>query len=169
MINFFRWANLVLGVFAAGVGVFVLRGVFHNRLSRASAVRFLRFSLLASLAGLMPLARHITPVQSICMASVYCSAAAIVAWFKFGLLGRSRRVFAIAVTAVLYFDCVFVFTWLFGNPPLFTVRLAQPLAFLQYLQILFAASFLVLGALAAKMCPLDSARVPRIGTFTHRF
>lgn len=152
--SIFGWANLAFGVLAASAGVIVLRGFFKIRLSRASAVRFLMLSLLASLAGLMPLARHVTPVQLIGMVSIYCSAAAVVAWFRFGLIGRSRRVFAASVVAVLYFDFVFVFTWLFRNPPLFTVPLAEPLAFLQYLQILFAAGFLALGVLTVKKCPI---------------
>lgn len=165
--NIFSWANLAFALLAVTAGFAVLGGVFHTRLSRASTLRFLMLSLLASLAGLMPLARHISPIQIVCMVSTYCSAAAVVAWLKFGLMGRSRRVFAFSITAVLYFDFIFVFTWIFGNPPLFTVPLAQPVPFLQWLQIVFAAGFAVLCALAVKRCGSGPIAVPALGKFTH--
>ena len=141
MMNLFGWINLAFGLLAAFVGVIVLRGVFKRTLSSASTVRFLRWSLVASLAGLMPLTHHLSPVQQTCMVSVYCSGAAIIAWLKFDLVGRSRRIFALSVTAVLYFDIVFVATRIFRNPPLFTARLAQPLPFFQFVQIFVRSGF----------------------------
>jgi hypothetical protein len=167
MLNFFGWMNLAFGFLAALAGAIVLRGIFHRKLSSASTVRFLRWSLFASLAGLMPLTRHLTPVQQICMVSVYCSGAAIVAWLRFGLVGRSRWIFALSVTAVLYLDIVFVATRIFRNPPLLTARLAQPLPFFQIVQILFAAAFIVLGVLALKKCRIEPAKVPGLGKFRH--
>jgi hypothetical protein len=167
MMILFGWINLAFGLLAALAGVIVLRGVFRRTLSSASTVRFLRWSLIASLAGLMPPTRHLTPVQLICMVSVYCSGAAIVAWLKFGLVGRSRRIFALSVTAILYFDIVFVATPIFRNPPLFTARLAQPLPFFQFVQILFASAFIGLGVLALKKCRIEPAEVPGLGKFRH--
>ena len=167
MMILFGWINLAFGLLAAFAGVIVLRGVFRRTLSSASTVRFLRWSLVASLAGLMPLTRHLTPVQQTCIVSVYCSGAAIIAWLKFGLVGRSRRVFALSVTGILYFDVVFVATRLFRNPPLFTAPLASPLPFFQFVQILFAVAFIVLGILAVRKCRIESARMPGLGTFRH--
>jgi hypothetical protein len=138
-----------------------VRGVFRGHLGSASTVRFLRCSLIASLAGLLPLTHHLTPVQKICIVSVYLSAAAIIAWLKFGLVGRSRRIFALSVTAVLYFDVVSVATQLFGNPPLFTATLAKPLQSFQLIQILFAAAFVFLGIAAVSKCRTERvARLP---------
>jgi len=167
MMILFGWINLAFGLLAAFAGVIVMRGVFSRTLSSASTVRFLRWSLLASLAGLMPMTRHLTPVQQTCIVSVYCSGAAIVAWLKFGLVGSSRRVFALSVTGVLYFDLVFVATRLFRNPPLFTAHLASPLPFFQFVQILFAAAFIVLGFIALRKCRIEPARMPGLGTFRH--
>jgi hypothetical protein len=167
MLNIFGWINLAFGLFAALAGGIVLRGIFLRTLSSASTVRFLRWSLVASLAGLMPLTRHLTPVQEICILSVYCSAAAIVAWLKFGLVGGSRRIFGLSVTAVLYIDVVLVATRIFRNPPLFTAPLAQPLLSFQLHQILFAGAFIVLGILAVRKCRIEPARVPAVGRFRH--
>ena len=163
----FAWVNVGFGLLAAVAGFIVLRGVFHRRLSSASTIRFLILSLLASLAGLMPLARDLSPLQQVCMVSVYCSAAATIAWLKFGLLGRSRRLFAVSVTAILYFDLVYVFTCMFRNPPLFTMRLAQPLPFFQFAQIVFAAGFVVLGGLAVRNCGMERGGIATVGRFRH--
>ena len=163
MMNVFGWMNLAFGLLGAVAGVIVLRGIFQRSLSSASAVRFLRWSLVASLAGLLPLARHLTPIQQTCMVSVYCSGVAIIAWRKFGLVGRSRRIFAVCVTGILYFDVVFVATHLFRNPPLFTAPLANPLPLFQFAQILFAATFVVLGILAVRKCRIEPARMPGLG------
>jgi hypothetical protein len=165
--NLFGWINLAFGLLAAFAGVIVVRGVFERKLSSAPTVRFLRWSLVASLAGLMPLSRHLTPVQQICMASVYCSGAAIIAWLKFSLVGSSRRIFALSITGILYFDVVFVATRLFRNPPLFTAPLANPLPFFQFVQILFTAAFTVLGILAARKCRIEPDRMPALGMFRH--
>jgi hypothetical protein len=167
MLNLLGWMNLAFGSFAVLAGTIVLRGVFNRKLSSASAARFLRWSLFASLAGLLPLTHHLTPVQQICMVTVYCSGAAIVAWLKFGMVGRWRRVFALAVTAVLYFDIVFVATRIFGNPPLFTAPLAEPLPRFQLVQILFAAAFTIVGVLALKKCRIEPAKAPGLGKFRH--
>ena len=153
--NLFGWINLSFGLLAAIAGVIVLHGVFHRPLNSAPTVRFLQFSLVASLAGLMPLSHHLTPVQQICMISVYCSAAAIVAWLKFGLIGPSRLIFALSLTAVLYFDIVFVATRVFRHPPLLTAPMA-PFSLLRLIQILFAAGFIVLGILAVRSCRRSS-------------
>ena len=165
--NLFGWINLAFGLLAALAGLIVLRGVFRRTLSSASTVRFLRWSLVASLAGLMPLTRHLMPVQQTCMASVYCTGTAIIAWLKFGLVGRSRRIFAVCVTGILYFDMVFVATRLFRNPPLFTAPLANPLPLFQVAEILFAAAFIVLGILAVRKCRIEPVRMPGLGTFRH--
>ena len=161
--SIFGWINVAFGVAAALAGIIVLRGVFRCALSSASTVRFFNLSLVASLAGLLPMAHHLTPVQQICMASVYCSAAAIVAWLKFGLMGRWRRIFAVSVTAILYFDLIFVFTWLFKKAPLFTGPLAEPILPYQFAQISFATLFIVLGILAANRCRIEPAGVSGLG------
>jgi hypothetical protein len=163
--NLFGWINPGCGLLAAFAGVIVLRGVFRQTLSSASTVRFLRWSLVASLAGLMPLTRHLAPVQQTCMVSVYCSGAAITAWLKFGLVGRSRRIFAVAITGILYLDVVFVATRLFRNPPLFTAPLGNPLPFFQLTQILFAAAFIVMGILAVRKCRIEPDGMTLLGKF----
>jgi hypothetical protein len=167
MLNIFGCINLTFGLLGAVAGVIVLRGVFHRPLSSGSTVRFLMGSLFASLAGLMPLTRHVTPVQLICMLSVYCSAAATVAWLKFGLARHWRQIFTLCLTAILYFDIIFVATRLFKTPPLLTAPLTKPLASFQLAQILFAGAFIVLGILAARKCPNGPASVTSLGKLSH--
>lgn len=158
--NIFGWINVTFGLVAAVVGVSVLRGVFHRPLSSASTSRFLMWSLIASLAGLMPITRHLTSVQQICILSVYCSGAAIVAWLKFDLLGRWRGIFALSITAVLYFDFAFVSAGLFRKSLMFIPSIAQSFSSFQLVQLLFAATFIVLGVLAVRKCRVEPARLP---------
>ena len=168
MLNIFGFINFAFGLLGALAGVIVLRGIFHRPLSSGSTVRFLMGSLFASLAGLMPITRHVTPVQLICMLSVYCSAAATLAWLKFGLATRHwRRIFTLCLTAILYFDIIFVATWLSKTPPLMTAPLTMPLPSFQLAQILFAAAFIVLGILAARKCPIGPASVTSLGKLSH--
>jgi hypothetical protein len=167
MLNAFGWINLAFGSLAAVAGVLVFRGVFHRPLSSGRTIRFLAASLIASLAGLMPLGRQVTPVQEICILSVYCSAGAIVAWRKFGLVGRSRRIFAVCVTAVLYFDVVFVSMGIFRKSPLLATPLLQPLSPFRVVQMLFAAAFILLAVLAVRKCRMGAASVAALGNFGH--
>lgn len=167
MLNLFGWINVTFGLLGTVGGVIVLHGVFHKPLSQGPTVRFLLASLLASLAGLMPMTRHITPIQQICILSVYCAALATVAWLKFRLAGYWRQIFTLCVTALLYFDIVFVSTSLFKNPPLLTTPLAKPFSVFQLAQILFAAAFIVLGILASRSL-MERPSVPSLGNLRHR-
>ena len=65
-----EWIQVVLGLLAIVSGAIVLRGVLSVALSGHRVVRFLECSLVASLAGLLPLTRHLSPIQGICMLSV---------------------------------------------------------------------------------------------------
>jgi hypothetical protein len=163
----FGWINLAFGLLSALAGVIVLRGVFRRTLSSASAIRFLRWSLFASLAGLMPLTHHLTPIQQICMFSVYCSGIAVIAWLKFGLIGQWRRIFALAVTAVLYVDITLVFIRLFRSSPLFIASIAPSFPSFQLVQSILLAAFIVLGIVAVRKCGVEPARLATIGKFMH--
>lgn len=148
----FKWISIGLGAAAAIAGIVVLRGVFRRRLSSASTVHFLRGSLIADVVGLMPLTRYLTPVQRICMLSVFCAGSAIVSWLRFGLLGRWRGIFVLSVTALTYFDVVFVSTRLFGQWSLFTPSGTQPFGMLQIIQSLITAGFIAAGIQAVRRC-----------------
>ena len=160
--NIFGWLNPALALLAASAGAVVLHGIFRAALSGRATLRFFRWSLIASIAGLMPLSRHLAPIQKISILCVYCSGAAIIAWLRFGLQGRSRGIFALCVTAVLYSDLVFVFTRLFRDAPLFTAPLRQPLPFFQFAQIVFATAFIGLGILVVRKCRTDQATASTI-------
>jgi hypothetical protein len=144
------WINAVFGMLATGYGMIVVRGVVRGTLRSKWPARFLVYSLLASLAGLPPLTRHITPLQHICMLSVYCSAAAVAAWLKFHLFGFWRPVFALSVTSVLYLDLVSGSLQLLTIAHLFISRLEEHFWAFRVLQFGLAAVFGVLGALALR-------------------
>lgn len=106
--GFFGCIQDVLGLLAIGSGTIVLRGVLCVALNCRRVVWFLRCSLLAALAGLLAEAHQPSPIQGICMLSVYCSGAAVLAWRKFNLAGLWRPVFAFSIVTVLYLNVVFM-------------------------------------------------------------
>ena len=146
------WIQVVLGLLAIGFGAIVLRGVLRAALSGNRVVWFLRCSLIAALAGLLPLTRHLSPIQGICMLTVYCAGAAVLAWRKFRLAGLWRSVFAFFIVAVLYLNVVSVSILLFNYPPVFVMAPAESGSLFEIAQFFFALVFVVLGVLAVRMC-----------------
>jgi hypothetical protein len=146
------WIQVVLGLLAIGSGAVVLPGVLRVALSSNRVVRFLRYSLIASLAGLLPLDHYLSPIQGICILSVYCSAAVILAWRKFRLAGLWRPVFAFFVVAVLYLNVASVSIRLFNHSPLFAMASTESGSRFEIVQFCFASVFAVLAVLAVRMC-----------------
>ena len=146
------WIQVVLGLLAIGFGAIVLRGVLRVALSGNQVVWFLRCSLIAALAGLLPLTRHLSPVQGICMLSVYCAGAVVLAWRKFCLAGPWRSVFAFLIVTVLYLNVVSVSLLLFKHSPLLAMASTESVSRFEIAQFFFASVFAVLGVLAVKMC-----------------
>lgn len=148
----FEWIGIVLGLLAIGAGAIVLRGVLKVALNGNWVVRFLRFSLFASLIGLLPLTRHLSPAQEICMLSVYCSAGIVLAWRRFHLAGLWRPVFALSIVAVLYLNVVSMSIRLFNYSPLASMESIDSSSRFLIAQSLLALVFAVLGVRALKVC-----------------
>jgi hypothetical protein len=146
------WIQVVLGLLAIGSGAVVLRGVLRVSLSGNRVVWFLRCSLIAALAGLLPLTRHLSPVQGICMLSVYCAGAVVLAWRKFCLAGLWRPVFAFFIVAVLYLNVVSVSLLLGQHSAVLAMASTEAVSRLEIAQFFFASVFAVLGVQAVRMC-----------------
>jgi len=146
------WIQVVLGLLAIGSGAMVLRGVLLVKLSGSRVVTFLRYSLIASLAGLLPLTSHLSPIQRICMLSVYCSGTIILAWRKFHLAGLWRPVFAFLIVAVLYLNVASMSIQLFNHSPLFAIEVTDPGSLFKIVQCFLASAFAMLGVLAVRTC-----------------
>jgi hypothetical protein len=144
--------QVLLGLLAIGSGAIVLPGVLHFKLSGNRVVRFLRYSLIASVAGLLPLTPHLSPSQGICMLSVYCAGAAVLAWRRFRLAGRWRSVFSLSLVAVLYLNVVSVSIRLFEHSVLFAMASMDSGLHFKVAQLLGASVFAVLGVLAVRRC-----------------
>jgi hypothetical protein len=132
------WIHVLLGLLAIGSGAMVLHGVLKVVLSGNRVAWFLRCSLIAAMAGLLPLTRHISPVQGICMLSVYCAGAVVLAWRKFCLAGPWRAVFAFFIVAVLYLNVVSVSIRLFNYSPAFVMVSAESGSLFEIAQFFFA-------------------------------
>jgi len=146
------WIHVLLGLLAIGSGAIVLPGILKDQLSRNRMTKFLRYSLIASVAGLLPLTPHLSPIQGICMLSVYCAGAVVLAWRKFRLAGYWRPVFAFFVVAVFYLNVVSMSFRLFKNSVQITMASMESCSPFEVVQFLCASVFAVLGVLAVRNC-----------------
>jgi hypothetical protein len=153
--------QIVFGMLAIGSGAIVLRGVFRRAPRCKYTVRFLEFSLLASIAGLLPLTRHLTSLQAICMLSVYCSGAVVLAWLKFRLAGNWRSVFAFFIPVVLYLNVVSLAVRLSPN---LAIAVMDAHLSIYVAQLLLAAFFAVLGGLAVRKFHAEPARFSKMAS-----
>ena len=153
-----EWIQVVLGLLAIVSGAIVLRGVLSVALSGHRVVRFLECSLVASLAGLLPLTRHLSPIQGICMLSVYCAGAVVLAWRKFRLAGLWCPVFAFSIVAVLYLNVVSLSIRLFRYSAQFAMASTESGSHFEIAQFFFASVFAVLGVLAMRVCHAQRTR-----------
>lgn len=144
--------HIVLALLAIGSGALVLDGVLKVALSSYRVVRFLRFSLLASVAGLLPLTRHPAAMQRICMLSVYCAGAVFLAWRKFHLAGLWRPIFALSIVVVLYLNLVSMLIRSFNYYPLLAMASTESISRFEIAQFCLASVFAVLGVLAVRIC-----------------
>ena len=142
--------QIVLGLLAIGSGATVLNGVLKVSLSGRRVVRFLECSLIASVAGLLPLTRHMSPIQGICMLSAYCAGAAVLAWRKFHLAGLWCPVFAFFIVAVLYLNVVGLSIHLFNHSPLFAMAGTEFGSRFGITQFLLASAFVVLEVMSVR-------------------
>ncbi|HKN20014.1 MAG TPA: hypothetical protein VJX73_01285 [Terracidiphilus sp.] len=157
--NILGGIQAVFGLLAVGYGVMVMRGVLRVSLSGERARRFLKYSLIASLAGLLPLTHHLSLSQGICMLSVYCSAVVVLACLKFHLAGIWRTVFAFSITVVLYLNVVSLLIQLFNRSHLFATATSVAYSVLEITQFLLAAFFVVLEVLAVRKCHVKPAHL----------
>jgi hypothetical protein len=144
--------QVVLSMLAIGSGAIVLRGVLRVTLSGTRVVRFLEYSLIACVAGLLPLTRHLSPNQVICILSVYCAAAVLLAWRKFHLAGLWRAVFAFLIVAVLYLNVVSLSIQLHNHSLSLETAVTGPNAHFRLVQFFLASAFAALGMFAVRMC-----------------
>jgi hypothetical protein len=160
-----EWIQAVFGLLAVGFGAVVLRGILQVKLSGKWVVIFLKCSLIASVAGLLPPGHVLSPIQVICMLSVYCSGAVVLAWLRFDLVGAWRIVFAFLIAVVLYLNVVPLSIQLFQHSLLLAT---SPRLCFEITQILLAASFAVMGAMVLRVCHLELAKLPaRLTIRTH--
>lgn len=146
------WIQVLLGLLAIGSGAIVLYGLLKFELTRNRVVRFLRYSLIASVAGLLPITPHFAPDQGICMLSVYCAGVVVLAWRKFRLNGLWRPAFAFSIVAVLYLNVTSVSIRLFEYSPMLILSSVESESLFRIVQYTFASVFAMLAVRAVRMC-----------------
>jgi hypothetical protein len=135
--SIFPFINVLFNVSAIGAGVTVLFGLLTGKLFSKWSIWFLETSLLASITSLNFSTHNLRPAEEASVLAVYLAGAAILAWRKYHLAGVWSSVFAATATMILYLNVFVAIGHAFGHTFLVT-------------QVLVAALFLMLGALAIK-------------------
>jgi len=156
--------SICFGLLAIGYGAIVLRGILRRSLDREWVVKFLRWSLLASIAGLLPPVRHLAAIQGVCMLSVYCSGIAILALLRFRLAGIWRPVFALLMTTVLYLNTVSTSIQMFKHSALLMASSIASSPCFEITQASLAVTFAVLSVLAVRSCHAERSSYHQGGT-----
>ena len=160
--------QIVLALVSIAYGAYALRGILSRAPKCNYVIRFLEFSLLASIAGLLPPTRHLSPLQVSCVLSIYASAIVVLAWLKFRLAGNWRSVFAFLIPVVLFLNCDSLSVRWFTRFPIFSGTPEQStLGIITH--SLFAGLFALLGVLAVKNFHPESVPLPRRFPTHHRF
>jgi phosphoglycerol transferase MdoB-like AlkP superfamily enzyme len=147
-----EWIHVVFGLLAIGFGAVVLRGILRVKLSGKWPLHFLKCSLIASVAGLLPPAHLLSPIQTLCMLSVYCSGVVVLAWLRFDLAGIWRSVFAFLLTVVLYLNVVSLSIQAFKHSHLLASAAISPFPRFEITQVLLAAFFAFMGVMVLRVC-----------------
>jgi len=151
-VKIFEWIQILFGLLAIGSGAIVLHGVLKVELGGNWVTRFLRYSLLASMVGLLPLTPHFSPIQRICMLSVYCAGAVVLAWRRFRLAGLWRPAFALFTVCVLYLNVAAVSMRLFRYSSALVMASAESGSLFAIAEFSFTSVFAVLAVLAVRKC-----------------
>jgi hypothetical protein len=143
--------HVVFALIAIASGPIVLGGLLTQELLQKWAVRFLRFSLAASVIGLLFPFDQPLPTHWASMLSVYLAGAAILAWRKFHLAGVWSSIFAMSISFVLSLDVLAVMLQVFKHIPLL-MTLASTRSGLSFMIIELAVMmpFVIYGIVAAK-------------------
>jgi len=151
ILNILTFIHIVLSLIAICAGTKVLFGLLAGKLAEKWTVFFFRFSLAASVAGLLLSVHHFSLTQWLAMASVYVSGAAILGWRKFHLAGAWRAICAFSTTIVLSLNILLLTTQAFEHVPVLRA-LAPTLSEPTFLasQLLEAAFFVALGVVAVR-------------------
>ena len=146
-----RFGYAVCTLISIGAGTRVLFGLLTGELLDKWAVLFLRYTLAASITGLLLSLLDFTLVQGCSVLTVYMSGMAILAWRKFHLSGIWRSIFAWTITIVLYLNVVAAIDQVFEQIfPITGTAPAQSELASRATQFVVMLPFTVIGVIAVK-------------------
>jgi hypothetical protein len=118
VVNILTFIHITCALLAVGAGTKVLFGLLAGKLLERRTDLFFRFSLAASVAGLLLSVHHLSLTQWLAAVSVYLSGTAILGWRKFLLAGVWRAICAFSSTIVLSLNILLLTTQAFEHIPI---------------------------------------------------
>ena len=151
LLSIFTFIYVIFSLVAIGSGAIVLFGLLTGELLEKPAVLFLRYTLFASVTGLLSSLHHPLPTQGLSMLLVNVTAAPILAWRKFHLAGVWHPIFAFSASIVLFLNVVVTSNLIFIQTPLSKSLLLAPFRSPLFVaQMVVMVLFVALGIVAAK-------------------
>jgi hypothetical protein len=136
---------------AIELGTIVLFGILTEELFVGIAVLFFRYTLLASLTGLISSLQHPQPTRGLWMLQFFVTAVPVVAWRKLHLARVWRSIFAFSASIVLFLNVVVTSNVIVMQTPLSRSLPSTPLKSpLFVFQVLVMGLSVAIGRVAAK-------------------
>jgi hypothetical protein len=151
IVNILTFIHIACSLIAIGAGARVLFGLLAGELVEKWTVIFFRWSLAASVAGLLFSFHRLSLTQWLAMVSVYVSGAAILGWRKFHLVGVWRAICAFSTTIALSLNILLLTTQAFEHIPALKAlapTLSEPVFLAS--QLIEMAFFVALGMVAVR-------------------
>lgn len=149
--SFLTCMSVMSSLVAIGSGTIVLFGILTEELLEYPAALFLRYTLLASLMGLISSLQHPQPTRGLWMLQVIVTGVPVVAWRKFHLAGVWRSIFAFSASIVLFLNVVITSNVIAMQTPLSRSLPSTPLKSPLFAFQVFVMAFSVaIGRVAAK-------------------
>ena len=117
ILSILTFLHVASALVAIGFGAIVLVGILTREFINKWPVRFLRFSLITSLTGLLFPFHQFLPTHWAYMLSIYLSGAAVLAGRKFHFAGVWSSIFVMSIPIVLYLDVLAVIVQAFKHIP----------------------------------------------------
>lgn len=142
----FTLVHVVISLGGIGSGLVVLWGLLSNRRLPRWTAAFLATTVATSVTGFLFPVHRLLPSHLVGLISLLLLTVAIIARYRFGLIGVWRAAYVITASASLYLNVFVLVAQLFMKVPFLASPMVEPLG--PGLQVLVLLVFIVLTALA---------------------
>jgi len=161
ILSAFTFFHVVISLVAIASGFVIVYGLLTSKRLDGWTALFLATTVATSVTGFMFPARHLTPGHVLGIISLIVLTFAIVARYRYRLVGGWRRTYAITAVTALYFNVFVLIAQLFEKVPalkeLAPTQSEAPFKIAQLVALLVFAALATRAAMKFHSEPLQSA------------